>query len=235
MDSNLRTLRPDETHEGSAPVKRFLDLFRRPFVGSQAYWERRYARGGNSGVGSYAKFAEFKAEVLNDFVAKHEVGSVIELGCGDGNQLELARYPRYIGLDVSPTAVEMCRVRFASDSTKQFGVMSDYEGDSAELALSLDVIYHLVEDEVFDDYMETLFRAAKRFVIVYASDTDETPLDEADHVRHRKFTEWIDSRAPEWRLMERIPNRYPHEGDYKTGSFSDFYLYAKGVTHPDAP
>ena len=54
------------------------DLYRRlsaarqsskPFPGSCRYWEDRYNAEGNSGVGSYGKFAAFKAEVINAFVA----------------------------------------------------------------------------------------------------------------------------------------------------------------------
>ena len=58
-----------------------------PF-GSAAYWEKRYAASGTSGVGSYALFAQFKADVVNQFVATHGVHSVVEFGCGNGNQLE---------------------------------------------------------------------------------------------------------------------------------------------------
>ena len=81
------------------------DLFRRlyrramgslrgatPFPGSTKYWQERYATGGDSGVGSYEKFAEFKAEIVNAFVSTYGVTSVIEFGCGDGNQLRLATY-----------------------------------------------------------------------------------------------------------------------------------------------
>ena len=38
------------------------------FPGSEEYWQRRYAAGGNSGEGSYGQFADFKAEVINKFV-----------------------------------------------------------------------------------------------------------------------------------------------------------------------
>jgi hypothetical protein len=38
-----------------------------------------------------------------------------------------------------------------------------------DLELSLDVIYHLVEDEVFDAYMRSLFAHAGRFVVIYSS------------------------------------------------------------------
>jgi len=87
---------------------------------SMDYWERRYAQGGTSGSGSYARLAEFKAEVLNAFVQERHIQSVIEFGCGDGNQLSLARYPSYVGLDVSKTAIFLCGRRFAMDSDKSF-------------------------------------------------------------------------------------------------------------------
>ncbi|HEU4546756.1 MAG TPA: hypothetical protein VFR88_10740, partial [Microlunatus sp.] len=82
------------------------------FGSSGRYWERRYAKGGTSGAGSYGQAAEWKAEVVNGWVRDHGVTSVLDLGCGDGNQLSLADYPRYLGLDRSPTAVRACIERF---------------------------------------------------------------------------------------------------------------------------
>ncbi len=204
-----------------------------PFPGSKEYWESRYASGGDSGTGSHAQLAAFKAEVLNAFVAQHGVRSVIEFGCGDGSQLSLARYPKYLGLDVSETVLDICRKLFASDPSKAFALMSDYRGDVADLTLSLDVIYHLVEDDVFDDYMRKLFAGSGRYVIVYSSDTDANDnLDaEADYrgayIRQREFTKWVRLQAPAWTLIEHIPNRYPHKGDDREGSFADFFIFEK--------
>jgi SAM-dependent methyltransferase len=197
------------------------------FPGSVAYWDRRYAAGGDSGVGSFAQFAEFKADVVNEFVASHQVRTVIEFGCGDGNQLRLARYPAYLGFDVSPTAISRCRNLFRADPAKAFRLMSEYAGDRADLVLSLDVIYHLVEDSIYQRYMSQLFEASARYVIIYASDTDENRGLEGTHVRHRKFTAWIESNAPSWRLKEHLPNRYPYRGDYRQGSFAEFFIYEK--------
>jgi hypothetical protein len=195
---------------------------------SADYWERRYASGGNSGIGSYHEFAEFKAEILNRFVQEHCVHSVIEFGCGDGNQLSLARYPDYTGFDVSPTALAMCRQRFATDSSKKFRLASEYGGETAELALSLDVIYHLVEDWAFTVYMGRLFHASRHYVIIYSSDVDDDYNRRPDvHVRHRNFTRWIENNQPGWRLIHRVPNRYPYRGDHTKGSFSQFFIYGK--------
>ena len=146
------------------------------FPGSESYWDRRYSSGGNSGAGSYGKFSALKARTLNAFVEENGVSSVIEYGCGDGNQLRTAEYPQYLGFDVSPVAIAMCRKIFAQDATKSFRLMSEYAGETARLALSLDVIYHLVEDEVFESYMHRLFASATRYVIIYSSDTED-PAD----------------------------------------------------------
>jgi SAM-dependent methyltransferase len=194
-----------------------------PFRNSADYWEMRYASGGHSGVGSYSKLAEFKAEMLNEFVQAHRIQTVIEFGCGDGNQLALARYPRYTGYDVSATAVAMCRKRFAAEPTKAFRMTSDYAGETAELALSLDVIYHLVEDSVFESYMRRLFGASQHYVIIYSSDTDAGY--EGTHVLHRKFTRWVVDNLPQSKLIRHIPNRYPYCENYKQGSFAEFFIY----------
>ena len=211
-----------------------LSLIERPqaaardsFPGSAAYWEERYETGGTSGAGSYGRLAEFKAEVLNAFVAVRGVQSVIEFGCGDGNQLALARYPGYLGFDVSPTAVGKCRERFRNDSAKSFRLAGDYRGELADLTLSLDVVYHLVEDAVFEEYMERLFGASRRYVIVYASDSEDSLDAGITHVRHRKFTAWVENNMPGWKLIDHIPNKYPYQGDYTTGSFSEFFVYEK--------
>lgn len=199
----------------------------RSFYGSEEYWKGRYSSGGSSGVGSYGKFAQFKAEIINDFVREKDVRSVIEFGCGDGNQLALAEYPHYRGFDISPEALSACEARFRSDPTKSFALMSEYDGEKADLALSLDVLYHLVENAVFERYMWRLFGSAKRFVIIYSSNTDDSLDNRAPHVRHRKFTGWIEANLSGWMLDRHIPNRYPYTGDQRQGSFSDFYIYRR--------
>lgn len=142
--------------------------------------------------------------MVNTFVKENNVQSVIEFGCGDGNQLSLSSYPKYIGLDVSRTAVKTCISRFKGDKTKSFFLydpecFADYHAlFKAELGLSLDVIYHLTEHSVFSTYMRHLFDSSSRFVIIYSSNTEGRP---APHVRHRRFTSWIEAHAPGWVLL----------------------------------
>lgn len=197
-----------------------------PFHGSDAFWKDRYALGGDSGVGSFGRLAEFKAEILNDFVRKQGVESVIEFGCGDGNQLALADYSRYAGYDISPEAIHLCREKFRDDDSKTFATMNEYRGETAQLSLSVDVIYHLVEDAVYEAYMMRLFDAAEWYVVIYSSNRDEPGV--VPQVRHRMFTDWITTHVPQWRLREKIPNRYPYRSDYRRESFADFYIFDRG-------
>lgn len=196
-----------------------------PFHDSATYWENRYQAGGNSGDGSYNRLAEFKARVLNEFCFEQKIVSVIEYGCGDGNQLSMAKYPKYLGFDVSQTAIDRCLRLFSGDSSKTFKLSEEYGGETAELTISLDVIYHLVEDAVFVDYMSRLFDSSDRFVIIYSSNSDENPEGTAEHVRHRNFSKWITENKAEWRLMKHIANTFPFSGDASSGSFADFYVY----------
>lgn len=167
---------------------------------------------------------EFKAEIVNRFVKDNAVTTIIEYGCGDGNQLKLAEYPSYCGFDVSPNAVARCREIFRDDKTKTFRLMKEYKGETAQLTLSLDVIYHLVEDEIYESYMEGLFDSSERFVIIYSSDFDE---EQKYHEKRRQFTKWIKTQRPHCKLIRKIPNRFPYNEISGEGSLSDFFIYEK--------
>jgi hypothetical protein len=64
------------------------------------------------------------------------------------------------------------------------------------------VLYHLVEDEIFELHLRHVFSASDRFVIIYSSDSDEpSPVP---HVRARKFTADVERICPEFQLREVI-------------------------------
>ena len=199
---------------------------------SRSFWERRYSDGGTSGPGSYGQCAEFKSATITKVLELHAVNSVIDFGCGDGNQIRELSGIQYSGIDVSADAVERCRSMYAQDPDKTFMVAEDYKGETAELAMSLDVIFHLVEDEIYESYMGRLFRASEKLVLIYSSNFEQlcfNPFRSPTHVRHRKFTDWVNKKAPGWRLAERISNPYrlTARTTPKTHSFADFYLFLR--------
>src|SRR5262249_36858603 len=151
--------------------------------------------------------------------------SVIEFGCGDGAQLALADYPAYLGFDVADESIELCRSRFARDPTKEFRNSASWDYERADLTLSLDVIFHLIEEDVFHEYMRRLFLSAERYVIVYSSNHEgEQP---AAHVKHRRFTDWVEIYHANFRLVRHIPNRWPLVDDDQSQSFADFFIFEK--------
>ena len=204
-------------------LQHLLNFLRRVrYPGSIAYWEKRYAAGGTSGTGSSGRLAAYKAAWLNRFVRENGIRSVLELGCGDGQQLLLAEYPEYLGLDVAPSAVARCRSLFAGDTSKQFALYNPVQFDpasrQADLTISLEVIFHLTEDDLYRLHLEHLFACARQWVVVFASDEREQTTGPFPHFRQRRFTDDIPAG---WVLQERAPN--PH----RDISVSDFFVFEK--------
>ncbi len=196
------------------------------FKNAAYYWETRYKNKGTSGPGSYGNAAAYKAAILDKFVAENEIEKVTEFGCGDGNQLKEFHFPSYVGLDISKTAIEKCISIFKNDVSKSFFQYDPkiFDAESAnfkaDISLSLDVIYHLLEDDVFEMYMQHLFKSSTRFVIIYAWDVEGK---QNLHVRHRKFTHWIEEHIKQWHLVETIENK-------TNDPLCDFFIYKKNDT-----
>lgn len=189
---------------------------------SGRYWERRYQRGGNSGAGSYGRLGAYKAAFINGFVAANRISSVADFGCGDGNLLSMLDVPDYVGIDVSETVLARCRSRFAHRSEMRFEPAGNGPAAPAELAMSVDVLFHLVEDSVFERYLLNLSLAAHRFVLIYSSNFEARTPDH--HVRHRRFTDRMPGR---WRLAAHVPNPYPFDPTRpQETSFADFFVFA---------
>lgn len=208
--------------------KSFLRVFRKFTFNSEKFWMKRYEIGGNSGAGSYDNLAKFKAHVINDFVAKHNIKSIIEFGCGDGNQLSYAKYENYLGFDISPIAIKLCVDRYKNDHTKKFKLLQEFNNETAQLTLSLDVIYHLVEFKTYEEHLQILFNSSTEYVIIYSSNKDDQNVNQAVHIKHRKFSDYCEQHFNDWILLKKIPNIFPKDnlGDTDT-TFSDFYIYKK--------
>lgn len=88
-----------------------------------------------------------------------------------------------------------------------------------DLSLSLDVIYHLVDDNIYKKYMNDLFNSTNKFVIIYSTNWDDKE-NNGSHVYHRKFTKYIDTNFKNAKLIYHEPNKYP------SLSTAEFYVYS---------
>jgi SAM-dependent methyltransferase len=201
----------------------------RPNFSTQKYWELRYAIGGNSGEGLYGEICEAKAKakIINELLEKYSIEDVLEFGCGDGNQLRYYKIKNYLGLDLSPITIDRCAELFKGDNSKSFlafapGSLHNGGGVlNKEATMSVEVIFHLVEDTIFQDYLNNLFKASSKYVITLSSDKDEE-FTNVVHVKHRKFTDYIEKNFSNFKLIERIPVNSPN-GKY----FNDVFIYQK--------
>lgn len=184
---------------------------------SKQYWIDRYRlHRGNSGAGSYGIYAEYKAEIINNFLIQNNITTVLELGCGDGNQLSLLKPKKYYGYDVSLLVVENNKIRFPNFifSTN----IDDFTTMKYDLTLSMDVILHLIEDEVYEEYVNLLFSLSNNYVIIYSPDEDK---DFHNHCKFRTFTRDV---PKEFKLIKKIIN--PHKG---INTDADFFIFKKTI------
>jgi predicted TPR repeat methyltransferase len=178
------------------------------------YWNKRYIDGGNSGRGSYNEHYEFKIKVINDIIKKYDIKSITDFGCGDGNQIGGLNIRKYLGLDISEEAIKMCVTKYSTDTTKTFEVYNnEVKLKKSDLTMSLDVIYHIFEDNLFDNYMNDLIKYSNNHILIYSSNFNDKEWRQ--HVRHRRFDQKLATVAA---LIEHIPNIFPD-------CPADFYLY----------
>jgi 2-polyprenyl-3-methyl-5-hydroxy-6-metoxy-1,4-benzoquinol methylase len=184
------------------------------------FWEERYIAGGNSGAGSYGEYAIHKAEVINNYVSKYDIKTISDFGCGDGNQISLLNgYESYMGYDVASYALFLCQKKFSGNTKMHFcSLMSDLP--KADLCLSLDVLYHIIDEKEFEKYLLCLFEKSKKFVLIFSSNHKNNNHDAGNYIKHRKFTEWINENV-DFKLVEVIDN------DLETSA--KFYLYERNV------
>ena len=188
---------------------------------SKKYWNDRYVKGHNSGLGSYGELAQFKADVINDFVEKNQIKSIVDYGVGDGNQLKLFNTENliYTGIDVSEFIISNCKEEFKDDKTKKFIHVDNIDNKlKGDMVLSCDVIYHLIEDSVYHEYMKNLFSLSKKYVIIYAPNVN---YNEATHVKKREFIEYIFDNYTNFNLIKRI----------KGNIGCPFYIFQKNDTY----
>ena len=189
---------------------------------SSSYWESRYASGGNSGAGSYGDCLEHKKNVLATILHKHGICTIADFGCGDGTVIGL--FPQlgllsYTGYDVSSTALDRLRSQ-GWPSNYSFKHMQQHrKEEGADLALSLDVFFHLVDDQVAQGYLDTLFCGAYTRVLLLSWNASivGTTHTVGNHVRYRDVLEHA-AAYPDYIMEYMLP--------YQLGT-STYYMFKK--------
>ncbi len=177
------------------------------------YWNERYRKGWSSGVGSEGNNARIKAGIVNRWIAENAIKSVVDWGCGDGTTLShLEGFDHYTGVDVSEVILRTNAAKFPGLS---FVRLDPRNYLRADMALSMDVLFHQIEDDEFHRHLDQLFSSARKAVVIGSTDDDRGRT--AKHVMRRAFTPVVAYRFPQWRLHKQV------EGPTDSG----LYLYLR--------
>jgi 2-polyprenyl-3-methyl-5-hydroxy-6-metoxy-1,4-benzoquinol methylase len=191
------------------------------------YWDKNYKAGGTSGSGSYGILADFKAEVVNNLITKNQIQTVIEFGCGDGNQLSLMQYAKYLGLDVASSSIRLCTEKFKDDETKSFmlytpSAFTNRGFMQADMVICLDVLYHITDDADFMATLSDLFKASTNLVVLYTKLTTGNELQVIPTIKDRDIFGCL-SKYSDFYVEAIIPQQY------KNMSSADFIILRKSV------
>jgi SAM-dependent methyltransferase len=186
---------------------------------SKSFWENRYRNNGNSGLGSYGDEANFKASYINNLIKKESIKTITDLGCGDGNQISLlSGFEKYYGYDFSDTALIKSKNINKGEEYEFINNISDLP--VSDMSMSLDVIYHIVEDDIYNEYLSNLFRLGSKYVLIYSTDVDIPQVSE--HIKSRSFTNWVNDNNVNYELKE--VSQYPKKLE---ANGVGFYLFQK--------
>lgn len=141
---------------------------------NSSFWDERYLTNPElgSGVGSRGDLAVRKRELVEAVWAEYGSGSVLDVGFGDLQVLDLSRFDTYTGVDVSAVAVERARERFPQHTflNADFGGRAEPDVPPADFVLCLDVLIHQFDAKAYRRMVERLVARARRVGLVSAYD-----------------------------------------------------------------
>jgi SAM-dependent methyltransferase len=104
----------------------------------------------HSGSGSYGLAATLYLDTINEFIANHNVRSVVDVGCGDYEIGARINVDDYTGVDVVPALIDRNNAEFGS-AHRRFMCLDAAGADalpSGDLCLVRQVMQHLSNDQI---------------------------------------------------------------------------------------
>ena len=93
----------------------------------------------------------------------------------------------------------------------------------SDLTMSLDVLYHILEEECYVTYLKNLFSSSSNYVLIYSNNYNGHIVG---HMHTRKFTNDVENMFPNWSLHEKINQIYPKKS---SAAFYYIILYLKYI------
>jgi len=159
------------------------------------FWQQRYSSGLDSGPGSGGEEAAWKVEQVVRACSRKKVGSVLDLGCGDGRVARalMDRLPgaSYLGIDQAPAALEQARRVALPGMEFREGDLTGAELSPADLVLCLDVLFHLESAERHEAAIAAVCRAFRKVAIVAAWNAGIVELYRGEFAPHTVYRPFV--------------------------------------------
>ncbi|HEU5033714.1 MAG TPA: class I SAM-dependent methyltransferase [Mycobacteriales bacterium] len=143
---------------------------RRRLLDNRDFWNRRYRTDPalGSGVGSRGEVAAYKRNLVETEWRSIGGGSVLDIGFGDLEMLDISVFDRYLGVDISDVAIERAQRRYPQHQFvhADFGGRREPDVPAADLVLCFDVLIHQFDPEAYQRIVERIVRRTRRVGIV---------------------------------------------------------------------
>lgn len=130
------------------------------------YWDRRYAHGGTSGLGSVGKFRDWKWSVIEQEIAP--IDDVIDVGCGDLTFWQNRKRPdQYTGIDISETIINRNRKVWPGANFICSSADVELQLKPSRIVFCLDVLFHIMDEETYCAILNNLASYSREWIFVY--------------------------------------------------------------------
>jgi 2-polyprenyl-3-methyl-5-hydroxy-6-metoxy-1,4-benzoquinol methylase len=145
------------------------------------YWDKRYSSGGTSGEGSIGFLRDFKWDVIEKHVGK--VSDVIDVGCGDLSFWDGRDCDKYVGIDGSEVIIQKNMLKrpnwnFVVSYSDNEMISMLYQAD---VVFCFDMLFHIMDDEVYEKTIENLARFSKKYIFIYTWDVN--PFENISYIK----------------------------------------------------
>lgn len=132
-----------------------------------SYWDQHYGEGGISGEGSIGDYRNWKWQIIKKYTDNSEnLGSVIDVGCGDISFWQGKTCQDYLGIDISKTIVEKNQAKrpewtFVCDS-------ADVHKDiKADYVFCFDILFHIMDDNMYEKILKNIISYSRNMIFIY--------------------------------------------------------------------
>jgi len=153
-------------------------------------------------------------------INKYDLKSISDVGCGECTLLPyLQGIRKYYGYDISPAVLSKVSKNAQDGFSKEFILLTNNTKIvSSDLVLSLEVIFHQVNDDEYLDYMRKLVNSNGEYLLILTMNEGilKTNHIKNRHIKYRDISKFMDSTN--YSLVEKFPF---------TERTSTYYLYKK--------